>query len=348
MRYFTHQNPLKFFLEPEAFDKLTPRHTLQYALGANLYMPATQRGIFDKLSQGSFNDLGAVSLCMEDAISANELPQAQEAVLDLLSRLASLCRPDEFPLLFVRVRSPQQFKQFAAKLGTAQLHVLAGFIFPKFNSSNGEAFFSTLNHLREQSGETLYAMPVIEDRRVMYKETRFDELQQIQRLLMQHREQVLNVRVGGTDFSSIYGLRREVDTTIYDIKVVADCLKDVLNFFLRDECGFVVSGPVWEYYSWNPDSPEMRGLRRELSLDMQNGFQGKTIIHPSQISVVNKAYIVPFDTYQDAQSILHSQGGAFASVGGNRMNETTPHRSWAQKVMAKARIFGVAEKNVTL
>lgn len=349
MRYFKKENSLKFYKEPTDFDKHTPRSILQYAIGANLYMPATQPNILSKLTGNKFSDLGAVSLCMEDAISEEQLPEAQDDVLSLLDSLYEFTQTstaDDLPLIFVRVRSTQQFRTFAKMLDRNKLSMLCGFIFPKFNSQNGNEYFSILKELIASSGEKLYAMPVIEDHAAMYKESRFQELSDIQRILMDNKDLVLNVRVGGTDFSSIYGLRREVDTTIYDIKVVADCLKDIINFFLRDECGFVVSGPVWEYYSWDSDSPEIRGLRRELSLDKQNGFQGKTIIHPSQIDVVNKSYIVKFDEYLDAVNILKSHGGVFASVGGNRMNETSPHRGWATKVLAKANIFGVAEKNV--
>ena len=49
-----------------------------------------------------------------------------------------------------------------------------------------------------------------------------------------------------------------------------------------------MSGPVWEFFS--SDNEEWkRGLRNELKLDKVNGFIGKTVIHPKQISVVNEA-----------------------------------------------------------
>ena len=60
-------------------------------------------------------------------------------------------------------------------------------------------------------------MPIIEDKKVMYKEHRLDELNKIQGILKKYDNHVLNIRVGGTDFSSIFGLRRDVSTTIYDV-----------------------------------------------------------------------------------------------------------------------------------
>ena len=77
----------------------------------------------------------------------------------------------------------------------------------------------------------------------------------------------------------------------------------------------------------------------------ENGFHGKTVIHPSQIDVVNKAYVIKFEEWQDANNILNAKGGVFAGYKGNRMNEVNPHRSWAKKILAKAEIFGVANLN---
>ena len=55
------------------------------------------------------------------------------------------------------------------------------------------------------------------------------------------------MRVGATDFSSAFGVRRGIDYTIYDIMPVRDCLSDILNVFSRNN-EYVVSGPVWEYF----------------------------------------------------------------------------------------------------
>lgn len=346
MRYFTKCDNLKFFKDPICFTKHTDKDILKYAIGANMYMPATQKNIFEKLIANKFHDIGAITLCMEDAIEESMVSEAECSARKLLEDLHTKTQEnphltDTLPLIFIRVRNPMQFKEFAKTLDHQHASVLAGFNFPKFNSLNGEDYFRTLKRLSEELNEPLYGMPIIEDSKVMYKETRFIELHKIQGVLMKYDNFVLNIRVGGTDFSSIYGLRRNINMTIYDIKVVSDCLKDIINFFMRPECEYVVSGPVWEYFSWNQDSEEINGLIKELELDIQNGFHGKTIIHPSQIDVVNKKYIVTYNEYMDAKAILESSGGVFKSVAGNRMNETAPHRSWAKKIMAKSEIFGV-------
>ena len=349
MRYFIKEDELKFYKEPNSFSKYSDKNILKYAIGANLYMPAIQQSIFNKLLDNKFHNIGAITLCMEDSIDDTQIGEAQFCVLALLERLYVIQQKEpkhNLPLIFVRVRNEEQFHEFSKLLKKEHINVLCGINFPKFNSINGEHYFSILKELSLQYNEPLYGMPIIEDELVMYMDTRFSELGKIQDILKRYDDYVLNIRVGGTDFSSIFGLRRDITTSIYDIKVVADCLKDILNYFIRKDCRYVVSGPVWEYYSWDENSQEIQGLKKELNLDIQNGFHGKTVIHPSQIDVVNKAYVIKFEEWQDANNILNAKGGVFAGCKGNRMNEVNPHRSWAKKILAKAEIYGVANLNV--
>lgn len=348
MRYFIEEDELKFYKEPNSFNKYSDKNILKYAVGANLYMPAIQKSIFNKLVDNKFHNIGAITLCMEDSIDDTQIEEAQSCVLTLLEQLHVVGQKKSMhnlPLIFIRVRNDEQFLTFSKLLKKEHINVLCGVNFPKFNSINGEYYFSILKDLSFKYNEPLYGMPIIEDELVMYKDTRFAELGKIQEILKRYDDYVLNLRVGGTDFSSIFGLRRDITTSIYDIKVVADCLKDILNYFIRKDCQYVVSGPVWEYYSWDENSQEIQGLKNELDLDIQNGFHGKTVIHPSQIDVVNKAYVIKFEEWQDANTILNAKGGVFAGYKGNRMNEVNPHRSWAKKILAKAEIFGVANLN---
>lgn len=351
MRYFIRENELKFFRNPSPFDKHTPKNILQHAIGANMYVPAVLETLYEKLVNDKFYNIGALTLCLEDSIEDRVVPAAEQNVLHLLQALYQYTSTNEaqsLPLIFIRVRSVNQFRHLTQMLKVEHLSVLCGFSFPKFNSTNADNYLSTLQDLSVKTGQVLYGMPIIEDKTVMYKEQRFAELLKLQQVLKKFDSYILNIRVGGTDFSSIFGLRRDASTTIYDIKPVADCLTDIINFFMREECHYVLSGPVWEYYAWEEDAIEMVNLKKELLLDIQNGFQGKTIIHPSQIETVNKSYVVKYEEYQDAVNILHSKGGVFARYKGNGMNEANPHRKWAEKILAKAEIFGVTNINATI
>ncbi len=353
MRYFKNMDDLLFYKDPNSFNKYTNKDILKFAIGANMYMPGTKTDVFDKLIQNKFQEVGAITLCLEDAIAPEDVEVAEKNVLRILTNLAKRCQQDptlidELPLIFIRVRNPEEFEELAKRFTKEQLTMLCGFNFPKFNPDNGDWYFTTLERLSATHQEVLYGMPILEDDTIIYKETRFESLEKIQKILDKYHQYVLNIRVGGTDFSSLYGLRRNKYTTIYQVHVVQDCLMDILNFFLRSQKGYVVSGPVWEFFSWEKDSIENQNLKKELRLDIQNGFQGKTIIHPSQINIVNRAYAVDYYEYLDAISILSASGGVFKSSCGHRMNEVKPHTNWAKKVVAKAEIFGVLDKTASL
>ena len=352
MQYFNDEkiNENIFYKAPGIFTKYTNKDVLKYAIGANMYTPGTNTTICEKLIIGdkSINGLGAITFCLEDAIPETDVKKGEENIICILDRLYKESKIDKklverLPLIFVRVRSVSQFQNFINRLTKEELSVLTGFNFPKFNSKNGYTYFSILSIVSKDKDELLYGMPILEDKHVIYKETRVKELQNIQNIFEKFDKYLLNIRVGATDFSSLYGLRRNMYTTVYDLRVVSDCLTDILNFFLRSEKEYVVSGPVWEYFSNDINAVENQTFINELELDIQNGFQGKTIIHPSQIDIVNKKYIVNYNEYQDAYNILHNneKGGVFKSKNGNQMNEVNPHRTWAKKILARAEIFGI-------
>jgi hypothetical protein len=173
--------------------------------------------------------------------------------------------------------------------------------------------------------------------------------------------------------SAAYGLRRPPDLTIYDIRPVASVICDVVNVLGRaDGTGYVVTGPVWEYFSAGERmfKPQLRqspfdaqqaaplrqrlitsdldGLIREVHLDKANGLLGKTVIHPSHVAAVHALSVVTHEEYCDAADILGvTGGGAMASSYANKMNEAKPHRAWAERLMLRARVFGVAAEGVT-
>lgn len=360
------QNPdYPFVKNPIRFDKYTDRIFLQYCLGATLYMPGT-KNFSDLIISGKYPGLTSTVCCFEDSCPAEKIPEAEEnclSGLDFLSKnFDEKFFSERMPLLFFRVRNLEQFKNFSERLKPEHIKFITGFVFPKFNSETGEKFFRHLEMLNEKFGEILYAMPIIEDKLPAFKETRHKELSAVSDMLEKYKNFVLNVRVGCTDFSSLFGVRRDVDCTIYDIAVIKDILVDVLNFFNRSG-DYVLSGPVWEYFRVNkkmkfaelpePDmqqallrripliNPETDGLIREIMSDKANGFVGKTVIHPSHIKFVNGIYAVTKEEYEDALQILNLDDGVIKSKNANKMNEIKPHRSWAERIVRRAEVYGV-------
>jgi citrate lyase beta subunit len=217
-------------------------------------------------------------------------------------------------------------------------------------------------------------MPVLESPELVHIESRRSALIDVRDLLADFQEHVLAVRIGATDLSSVYGLRRSPELTVYDIRVVADAIADIVNVFGRaDGTGYVVTGPVWEYFS-SPErmfKPQLRqspfdehherslraaliaqdldGLIREVVLDRANGLSGKTVIHPSHVAAVHALSVVTYEEYSDAVDVLGrtSTGGAAASAFRNKMNESRPHAAWAAHIVQRARVFGVARPSTS-
>ncbi|RMI87062.1 ATP/GTP-binding protein [Streptomyces sp. ZS0098] len=376
MRHFGHIAPevrkRLFYREPCEFTADSPARVLSAALGATLYSPATRPRLADDvLKQG---DRGVVSmvLCLEDSISDTEVVAGEENLVRQLTDLAG--RPGaDLPLLFVRVRVPEQIGDLVRRLGPA-VAVLSGFVLPKFTAERGLPFLEALAAAEAASGRRLFAMPVLESPELLYRESRVETLEGIFRAVDKYRDRVLALRLGVTDFCSSYGLRRGPDMTAYDIQVVASVISDVVNMLGRaDGTGFTVTGPVWEYFRVQERmfKPQLRqspfleveatalrqkliehamdGLLREISLDRANGLLGKTCIHPSHVLPVHALSVVSHEEFSDAQDILRPErdgGGVLRSAYTNKMNEVKPHRAWAERTLLRAEVFGVADEDI--
>ena len=367
MRHHNYNPNFNFIKSPVEFNKYTDRDTLQYCLGATLYMPGT-KDIKEKVLHHQL-DVTSLVMCCEDAIKEEDLPIAEQNILDHMDFFADKIAAgelthDDIPLIFVRVRNPEQFEHFASRMTVKQASVLTGFNFPKFSSKNALRVLQTLVNVNNRLGVVLYGMPILEGPEVAFHELRGQELLLLRNILEPYRNLILNIRVGGTDMSSLFGVRRGINSTVYDIMPVRDALSDVLNFFNRynDYC---VSAAVWEYFRAYKDddindvikrnfhnalikgqdivNPAIDGLMKEVLIDRANGFVGKTIIHPTHARFVNAMFTVVEEEYNDAVQILNTSGGVVKSAHGDKMNEIGPHRRWAEKIVKRAAVYGVVK-----
>ncbi|MFC1416349.1 HpcH/HpaI aldolase/citrate lyase family protein [Streptacidiphilus cavernicola] len=371
-----------FLREPASFDRDSEPAVLSTALGATLYSPATRPRLLDDIRKQAANGVVSMVLCLEDAIDDAEVDAAEANLVRQLPLLAAetgagtAAGGSQVPLLFVRVRRPEQITDLAARLGSA-LPVLSGFVMPKFTEETGLPFLEALEQVRSGTGLRLFGMPVLESPELAHLETRQDTLSGIARVLEKHREAILAVRLGVTDLCSAYGLRRPPDLSAYDVQLVASVIGDVVNVLGRaDGTGYTVTGPVWEYFPVQERKfkPQLRatpfagtepptdgvrrkliahdldGLIREIELDRANGLLGKTCIHPTHVPAVHALSVATHEEWSDAADILHQDragGGVLRSAYTNKMNEVKPHRAWAQRVMLRASVFGVSREGVT-
>jgi citrate lyase beta subunit len=381
VRYFDYltseqENDIFHYL-PTKFSNRDDKELLAYAVGAALYMPALRTTIAEDIATRKIRGLVSIVIDLEDAVGDNQVHLAEQTLCETLYKLEMYLHNgtvshEVLPLIFIRVRSSEQFARLLDLL-SEQIPLITGFAFPKFTAPSGEIYFRILddyNRSKSSNSPILYGMPILETSDVIFRESRLNTLLEIQALLTRYKQYVLNVRIGATDFSSIFGLRRNPDMTIYDIGVIRDCVTDIINIFGRSDNSFVISGPVWEYFkSARVLKPQLRetpfqetmgkdglrlrlsyinryvdGLIREVAYDKENGIIGKTIIHPTHLQPVQALYVVTHEEYIDAMSIIsNNQGdqGVMKSQYENKMNEIKPHLNWSNRIIIRSKIFGV-------
>ncbi len=350
------------------------------ALGAVLYVPATTPRAAERLLSGYWPAVTAVVFCLEDAIADRDLPVAEERVVELLEQVRAHVERagsrQDVPYVFVRVRDPQHLTRLLEQWGDLAAE-LDGVVLPKVGAARAGEFLDLVASAQRGRDRPFWGLPILEGADLAQRETRLDALLKLRGEIARHRSIVPCLRIGATDLSGLYGLRRPRDFTIYDLAVVRDIIADIVNVLARDADAPPISGAVWEYVReprvFKPrlrqtpfedefgeaEGPEIRrrllsgaidGLLREALLDRANGLHGKTVIHPLHTLAVDAAYVVSHEEWQSADAIraAHEAGdGVTASPTGERMNEPKPHALWAHRTLARARAFGVLRADHT-
>ncbi len=348
------------------------------SLGALLYGPATAPGTAQRLLSGFWPSLTAIVLCLEDAVADVRLEDAEALLTETLESIANELehgRPRaSVPFVFVRVRGPEHLERLLARLGPLSRE-LDGVVLPKVTVPSVARFLAVMRHAQRDRDRPLWAMPILEGPDTAHRERRMETLLGLKELLAAYRDLVPCIRIGATDLSGLWGLRRSRDFTVYDLAAVADVIADVVNVFGRADGAPAISGPVWEYIhdeqvfkpllretpfteAFGADGADRReallssaidGLLREALLDRVNGLHGKTVIHPSHVAPVDAVYAVSHSEHQDALAILRAGGGAGVEglTVGARMNEPKPHRLWAERTLERGEAFGVLREDRT-
>lgn len=313
---------------------------LYYSVGALLYCPANRKTIVDSITRQRFGTKYSLALCLEDTIRDDCVAEAEHILTNSLCQLAKRTEQETFylPKIFVRVRNARQIGRLYKAFGES-IRLVTGFILPKFSLENADTYIQEILRANELASQPLYTMPIFESSSIIDLRYRTEILYTLKEKLDQIEDKVLNIRVGGNDLCHAFGYRRHDDESIHQIRPIADIFSDIITVYGRD---YVVSGPVWEYYH---SSNWERGLYHEIADDKLCGFIGKTVIYPTQISIVNEAYKVSEHDYQDAAAILNWDKSSHSLVAGSvskeRMNEYKTHSNWALRTLLTAEYFGV-------
>ena len=313
---------------------------IYYSVGPLLYCPANNKSVAKSIISEKFGKNFSLALCLEDTINDKFVYEAERIMINSISEIYKAREKQSFylPKIFIRVRNAQQLTRLRDALKDSA-DIISGFIIPKFSLETADEYIQTIIKINEFSKKSMYVMPIYESSTIIDKRTRCETLYELKDKLSNIEELVLNIRVGGNDLCHVFGFRRHKDESIHKIRPIADIFSDIITVYGTD---YVISGPVWEYYKgdgWK------KGLKNEIKDDKLCGFIGKTIIHPNQIKVVNSAYKVSKQDYDDAKAILNWKPTAQSMVTGNstgeRMNEQKTHSNWANQIIMLKEAYGI-------
>ncbi len=291
-------------------------------LGATLYMPATRMDIADAILTIKVEGLRSLVICLEDAVSEEDVPAALnnlQALLETLSKAKAADGSSHWPLVFVR---PRDVEMGARLTRTMNLSAIDGLVLPKFTQASLPAWWEFIQHTH------LCMMPTLETEDVF-------DVEQMRRLaiaLLDHpcHQRIIALRIGGNDLMNVISLRRPRQLTLYD-GPMGYVIKMLVSVFATR--GFALTAPVCEHI----DDHDI--MDKELALDIAHGLVGKTAIHPNQIAKIEAALRVSDNDYADALRILNSSQAVFKSLGA--MCEPATHRRWASAVLERAQVYGI-------
>lgn len=306
-------------IDPIAEPTLHPYH-----LGASLYMPATRTDIWQVITRQKLPKLNSVIICMEDAVSERDIDTGLASLQQLLDEWANVAseypRVQQRPLVFIRPRHPAMLRAMA---DWQSIGVVDGFVLPKVDMLSLADWRLACQALPSEK----LLMPTLETAHIFTPNHN-------QELAMALREafsqQIFALRIGGNDLLSCLRLRRPQHATLYE-SPIGQLIFQLLGCFVP--YGFYLTAPVFEYL----DKPEL--FAQELQKDVEIGLVGKTVIHPSQIDAVQRAFAVENTTLAQAQAILHDDAKAVFKQD-NTMLEPATHKAWAKCIIERARLFG--------
>jgi len=158
------------------------------------------------------------------------------------------------------------------------------------------------------------------------------KLEEIRSFLLTCKLPVLTLRLGGEDMMQFLGLKRRCEDNIYTLVAPSRVIADVLTCF--KPYGFNVTATVFNCIHHDTLYKE------NVKEDLRQGFIGKTIIHPDQISPINEAYKVSQQEFEMATKMLKQDTKAIIVQEG-QMGEKFAHTAWAKVILERHRFFGL-------
>ncbi len=286
-----------------------------YEVGGALYLPATHKNLRKVLLEAYYPFVQTVIIDFEDAINDDDYMKVKDEMDEILAQL-----PQQKLLVFIRPRDHEHLQRL---LKLAHIQKIDGFVLAKFDTKHMKKSMALI-----PKGD-FWVMPVLESKELFDIKKR----EKIAKFLIKVKEDILLLRFGAEDLSSHLGLKRNCETLLYDLPSLSLLLNQIILQF--KPLGFVISAPVYTCFS------NEKGFEAEVKKDLLSGLFGKTLIHPQQSKQLNALLKVSQEDLSAAKKSLEKDVDAiFAHEG--MMIETVPHRRWADGIIKRSEVYGVA------
>ncbi|MGG1558608.1 HpcH/HpaI aldolase/citrate lyase family protein [Geobacillus thermoleovorans] len=281
-----------------------------------MFVPGSQERRLQKVK-----DLPADVLIydLEDAVAASEKEKARKMVRQAL-------RENAEKVNFVRINDPST-PYFLADLQEIVAEGLAGIILPKAAKKEDVILVDRLLGQLEEGKNlprgSIRIVPLIESA-----------------LGLQHAyeiatasDRVIRLAFGSVDFTLDIGAKLTKEGT--------ELLYARSQLVVASRAAGI-EGPIDAVYIHIRD---LEGLQQETRFAKQLGFQGKMVIHPEQIPIVNKIFMPTAEEVEEAKAIVDAFAEAVAAGSGaiqwNGKMIDYPVAERAKRIVAQAEILGM-------
>ena len=283
-------------------------------LGGTLFIPATHKNLLAVVNAEKYPTLRSVVVDTEDSVSEYDFNDAMRRVKNMLVDFT------KSPLLvFIRPRNEDVLKEL---LTYEKINKIDGFILPKFSLENADGYLNSLEDSKH------FVMPSIEGLEL------FNQLQllKLKDKLLPYKEKIVLIRFGLEDMLRQLKMKRKCEDSIFDFSATNAVLGNFIAAFKSS--GFDISGGVY------PCFKDIDGFKKDVLRDLKEGLFSKTIIHPSQIDIINELYRVTQKEFNEAQELCNSEDAIFNQDG--KMAETTTMNPYAKNIIKRAKIYGIS------
>jgi len=288
-----------------------------FHLGGTLFVPASHKYLDAIVNKKKYFTLKSLVIDFEDGLEEEDFLEAMQNIEAILKNISS-----SSPLIFLRARDTDHLK---ALLKLKDISNLTGFVLAKFSLLNADEYFSFLKD------KDFLIMPSIEGEELFNSQ----ELNKLKEKIVTNKHTILLVRFGLEDMLRQLSMRRSCDESIFDFSATSSVIGNFIATF--KSVGFGVSGGVY------PCFKNEEGFIRDAKRDLKEGLFSKTIIHPSQIEIINELYKVTQLAFEEAKEIEESSLKVFNQ--NEKMAETLTMSAYSKEILLRAKIYGVLPSN---